>query len=59
MGNESGPVDDEKRIAYRLTGLADKSDTQCEHAKEKRYALAPTLSIDFTDDTSLTLQAYL
>lgn len=37
----SGPVDDDKRIAYRLTGLADKSDTQFDHVKEKRYALAP------------------
>ncbi|WP_447773825.1 TonB-dependent siderophore receptor [Pseudomonas chlororaphis] len=55
----SGPVDDDKRITYRLTGLADRSDTQFDHNKEKRYALAPTLSIDFTDDTSLTLQAYL
>jgi iron complex outermembrane receptor protein len=55
----SGPVDDDKRIAYRLIGLTDKSDTQFDHAKEKRYALAPTLSIDFTEDTSLTLQAYL
>lgn len=55
----SGPVDDDKRIAYRLVGLADKSDTQFDHAEEKRYALAPTLSIDFTEDTSLTLQAYL
>ncbi|AZE02327.1 TonB-dependent siderophore receptor [Pseudomonas chlororaphis] len=55
----SGPVDDDKRIAYSLTGLADRSDTQFDHNKEKRYALAPTLSIDFTDDTSLTLQAYL
>ncbi|SDZ63347.1 TonB-dependent siderophore receptor [Pseudomonas sp. NFIX28] len=55
----SGPVDDDKRIAYRLTGLADRSDTQFDHNKEKRFALAPTLSIDFTDDTSLTLQAYL
>ena len=55
----SGPVDDDKRIAYRLVGLTDQSDTQFDHAEEKRYALAPTLSIDFTEDTSLTLQAYL
>jgi iron complex outermembrane receptor protein len=55
----SGPVDDDKRIAYRLIGLTDKSDTQFDHAEEKRYALAPTLSIDFTENTSLTLQAYL
>ena len=55
----SGPVDDDKRIAYRLTGLTDQSDTQFDHNKEKRFALAPTLSIDFSEDTSLTLQAYL
>ncbi len=37
----SGPVDDDKRIACRLTDLADKSDTQFVHNKEKRFALAP------------------
>ena len=55
----SGPLDDNQRIAYRLTGLTDRSDTQFDHVEEKRYALAPSLSIDFSDDTSLTLQAYL
>ena len=55
----SGPLDDDKRIAYRLTGLTDKSDTQFDHVEEKRYALAPTVSIDLSEDTSLTLQAYL
>lgn len=55
----SGPVDDDKRIAYRLIGLADKSDTQFDHVEEKRYAISPTVSIDFSEDTSLTLQAYL
>lgn len=55
----SGPLDEDKRIAYRLTGLADASDTQFDHNKEERYAIAPTVSIDFNEDTSLTLQAYL
>lgn len=55
----SGPLDDDKRIAYRLTGLADASDTQFDHNKEERYAIAPAISIDFDEDTSLTLQAYL
>lgn len=55
----SGPLDADKRIAYRLTGLADASDTQFDHNKEERYAIAPSLSIDFSEDTSLTLQAYL
>lgn len=55
----SGPLDDDKRIAYRLTGLADASDTQFDHNKEERYAIAPAISVDFSEDTSLTLQAYL
>lgn len=55
----SGPIDEDKRIAYRLTGLADASDTQFDHNKEERYTIAPAVSIDFTEDTSLTLQAYL
>ncbi|MGC1332690.1 TonB-dependent siderophore receptor [Pseudomonas sp.] len=55
----SGPLDDEKHIAYRVTGLTHQSDTQFDHNEEKRYAIAPTLSIDFDEDTSLTLQAYL
>lgn len=55
----SGPLDDDKRLAYRLTGLADASDTQFDHNKEERYAVAPAVSIDFNEDTSLTLQAYL
>lgn len=33
-------------MAYRLTGLADKSDTQFDHNKEKRYALAPINAFD-------------
>ncbi|AEV60227.1 TonB-dependent siderophore receptor [Pseudomonas ogarae] len=55
----TGPLDDDKRITYRLIGLADTSDTQFDHNKEKRFALAPTVNIDFSEDTSLTLQAYL
>ncbi|HDQ4610276.1 ferrioxamine receptor FoxA [Pseudomonas aeruginosa] len=55
----SGPLDEEKRIAYRLVGLGKGSDTQFDHVKEERYAIAPTLAIDFSDDTTLTLQGYL
>ncbi|WP_431483289.1 TonB-dependent siderophore receptor [Pseudomonas solani] len=55
----SGPLDEDKRIAYRVVGLGEGSDTQFDHIKEERYAIAPTLSIDFSEDTSLTLQSYL
>ncbi len=55
----SGPLDDEGRLGYRLIGLVDQADTQFDHVEEKRYAIAPTLSIEFSPDTSLMLQAYL
>lgn len=55
----SGPLDEEQRIAYRVVGLGKGSDTQFDHAREERYAIAPSLSIDFSEDTSLTLLGYL
>ncbi|OWJ97106.1 TonB-dependent siderophore receptor [Pseudomonas sp. A46] len=55
----SGPLDEEKRIAYRLVGLGKGGDTQFDHTREERYAIAPTLAIDFSDDTTLTLLGYL
>ncbi|EPC02197.1 hypothetical protein L861_15930 [Litchfieldella anticariensis FP35 = DSM 16096] len=55
----SGQVGDSGRMAYRLTGLAQQSDTQFDHLEEERYAIAPSFTVDLSDATSLTLQAYL
>ncbi len=55
----SGAVDEEKRIAFRLVGVGRTADTQFDHTEEKRYAVAPTLAIDLSDETTLTLQGYL
>ncbi|MBF7052614.1 TonB-dependent siderophore receptor [Halomonas sp. KAO] len=55
----TGPLDDERRLAFRLTGLARAADTQFSPVEEERYAFAPQLSWDITDATSLTLHAYL
>lgn len=55
----TGPLDDERRLAYRVTGLAESADTQFDHVEEERYAIAPQLTWDITDATSLTLHAYL
>ncbi|MBZ9558043.1 MULTISPECIES: TonB-dependent siderophore receptor [unclassified Modicisalibacter] len=55
----SGPLDDERRVAYRLVGQASRADTQFGPIEEKRYAIAPSITWDATDDTSLTLMAYL
>ncbi len=37
----TGPLDDERRLAYRLTGLARSADTQFGPVEEERYTLAP------------------
>ena len=54
-----GPLDEQGRLAYRLVGVTHRGDTQYDHVESERYALAPTLRIGFSDDTALTLQAYL
>ncbi|MCD6005083.1 TonB-dependent siderophore receptor [Halomonas sp. XH26] len=55
----TGPIGAEQRVAFRLTGIASTADTQFGPAVEERYAIAPRLSWDITDDTSLTVEAYL
>lgn len=54
----TGPLEDE-RIAYRLVGVAKDADNRVDGIEEKRYAVMPSLSIDFTEDTRLTLLAML
>ncbi|WP_313290300.1 TonB-dependent siderophore receptor [Stutzerimonas nitrititolerans] len=54
----TGPLEDE-RIAYRLVGVVKDADNQVDGIEEKRYAVMPSLSIDFTEDTRLTLLAML
>ncbi len=55
----TGPLGAEQRVAFRLTGIASAADTQFGPAKEERYAIAPRLTWDITDATSLTVEAYL
>ncbi|TDX26041.1 iron complex outermembrane receptor protein [Modicisalibacter xianhensis] len=55
----TGPLDDERRVAYRLIGLGQAADTQFGPVEEERYAIAPSLTWDISNNTSLTLQAYL
>ncbi|MDI5985596.1 TonB-dependent siderophore receptor [Halomonas sp. M4R5S39] len=55
----TGPLDAERRLAFRLTGLARSADIQFGPVEEERYAIAPQLTWDITDATSLTLHAYL
>ncbi|WP_422103203.1 TonB-dependent siderophore receptor [Vreelandella sp.] len=55
----TGPLGAEQRVAFRLTGIASAADTQFGPAEEERYAIAPRLTWDITDATSLTVEAYL
>lgn len=55
----TGPVDDNDRVAVRLTGMTRYADSQFDHLKEQRYAIAPSLTWRITDNTRLELMAYL
>lgn len=55
----SGPIDQNGVMAFRVTGLARGMDTQFDHVREQRFAIAPSVAINFTPDTHLLLEAYL
>ncbi|KZB61177.1 ferrioxamine B receptor [Thalassospira lucentensis] len=54
----TGPLDEAGKLAYRVVGKADASDTQFEGTEEERYAIAPSLTANISDDTRLTLSGY-
>ncbi|MDF7761395.1 TonB-dependent siderophore receptor [Kosakonia cowanii] len=55
----TGPVDDNDRVAVRLTGMTRYADSQFDHLKEQRYAIAPSVTWRITDTTRLDVMAYL
>lgn len=52
-----GPVDPEKKLLYRITGLGFTSDTQVDFAKTQRVAIQPAVTFRPNDSTSLTIIA--
>ncbi|OPA88168.1 TonB-dependent receptor [Pseudomonas fluorescens] len=52
-----GPIDDEGKFSYRLTGLWRDSDTQTTDADDDRRYIAPAFTWRPNEDTSLTLLA--
>ncbi|MFP1682140.1 TonB-dependent siderophore receptor [Alloalcanivorax sp. C16-1] len=52
----SGPVND--RVAYRIVGLTEKSDTQFDHLEQQRRAIMPSLTLALGENTQLDLMAY-
>ncbi|MRI62298.1 ferrioxamine B receptor FoxA, partial [Enterococcus faecalis] len=59
MFDVTGPVDDNDRVAVRLSGMTRYADSQFDPLKEARYALMPSLTWRITDNTRLELMAYL
>ncbi|SAL72771.1 TonB-dependent siderophore receptor [Caballeronia peredens] len=55
MFDLSGPVDKNGTILYRVTGLARDADSQTDHVKEQRLAIAPSVTFRPDRDTTLTL----
>ncbi|MBM7059459.1 TonB-dependent siderophore receptor [Pseudomonas sp. UL073] len=53
----TGPLSEQ--IAYRVVGLAKDTDTQFDYTEETRYTLMPSVALNFSEDTSLNLYAYL
>ena len=53
------PLDEGRRVNYRLVGVVRDAANQVDDIKSERFALMPSLAIDFTQDTRLTLLAML
>ncbi len=52
----SGPLDEEGRLAYRLNVVGEGGDTFRDHVETERYGVAPVLSWQASDATSLIFE---
>lgn len=52
----SGPVDRDRTVLYRITGLGRDARTQVSNIKDQRIAIAPSLTIRPDRNTTFTLQ---
>ncbi len=59
MFDVTGPLDDNDRVAARLSGMTRYADSQFDPLQEERYALMPSVTWRITDNTRLDLMAYL
>lgn len=55
----TGPLNEEKGLAFRLGGILSAEDTQFGPVEEERRALNATLTWRFSDATTLELMGYL
>lgn len=51
----AGNANEEGNVRYRLVGTMKKSDGELKHTDNERIYIAPSLAIDISDDTMLTL----
>ncbi|BDM25201.1 TonB-dependent siderophore receptor [Pseudomonas sp. LRP2-20] len=51
----TGKIDDDGRFLYGVSGVIRDSGTQIDHVDNKRYNIAPSLTWNIDEDTSLTL----
>ena len=51
----AGPIDEDGRFLYRLTGVALETGTQVHYSKDERIAVAPAFTWRPSADTELTL----
>lgn len=59
MFDVTGALDDNDRVAGRISGMTRYADSQFDPLKEERYAIMPSLTWRITDNTRLDLMAYL
>lgn len=59
MFDVTGALDDNDRVAGRISGMTRYADSQFAPLKEERYAIMPSLTWRITDNTRLDLMAYL
>lgn len=50
----TGKIDDEGRFLYGVSGVVRDSGTQIDHIDNKRYNIAPSLTWNIDEDTTLT-----
>ncbi|MCG7600587.1 TonB-dependent siderophore receptor [Halomonas sp. McH1-25] len=53
----SGPVTDKEDMRYRVVGMYREQDGELDGTYKDRYYFAPSLSVDFSDDTTVTFLA--
>lgn len=55
----TGPVNDDGSLLYRLVGVGRKSGTQVDFVDDNRFYVAPSVTWNPTDQTSLTVLGYV